>query len=119
MLPGVQDEWAAYVETIFRHITGSTHLVEWWESRPSSALKDYVLFLITTVMGTSSVERFFFICQAGTPQSLPSINHFHIKWLLWKFLCMLLRGDLCTVPCFRTALTFPTFPTLLLFGLIA
>ena len=58
-LPGVQDEWAAYVDTTFRDITGPTHLVEWWEPRPSSALKDYVLFLITMVMGTGSVERFF------------------------------------------------------------
>ena len=36
-----------------------THLVEWWDSCPSSALKDYVLFLITMVMGTGSVELFF------------------------------------------------------------
>ena len=37
----------------------STHFVEWWDSRPLSALKDYVLLLITMVMGTGSVERFF------------------------------------------------------------
>jgi|Transcript_9575 hypothetical protein len=58
-LPGVQDEWAAYVESILRDITGPTPLVEWWDSRASSALKDYVLFLITMVMGTGRVERFF------------------------------------------------------------
>ena len=58
-LPGVQDEWAAYVETSFCGITGPTHLVEWWDSRPSSALKDCLLFLITMVMGTGSVEPFF------------------------------------------------------------
>ena len=32
---------------------------QWWESRRSSALKEYVLFLITMVMVTGSVERFF------------------------------------------------------------
>ena len=58
-LPGVQDEWAAYVQTTFSDTTGPTHLVEWWGSRPLSALKDYVLFLITMVMGMGSVERFF------------------------------------------------------------
>ena len=36
-LPGVQDEWAAYAETTFCDITGPTHLVEWWDSSPSSA----------------------------------------------------------------------------------
>ena len=76
-LAGVQDEWAAYVETTFRDIRGLTHLVEWWDSRPSSALMDYVSFL-TTVMGTGSVERFFsfakytdvlwFACVHGTPE---------------------------------------------------
>ena len=50
---------AAYVETTFRDIAGPMHLVEWWDSHPSSAFKDYVLFLITMVMGTGSVERFF------------------------------------------------------------
>ena len=55
----MQDEWPAYVETTFCDITGPTHLVEWWDSCPSSALEDYVLFLITMVMGTGSVERFF------------------------------------------------------------
>ena len=55
----MQDEWVAYVETTFHDITGPTHLVEWWDPRPSFALKDYVLFLITMVMGTGSVERFF------------------------------------------------------------
>ena len=53
------DERAAYVETTFRDITGPMHLVEWCDSSPSSALKDYVLFLITMVMRTGSVERFF------------------------------------------------------------
>ena len=68
-LPGVQDEWAAYVETTFCNITGPMHLVEWWDSRPSSALKDYVLFLITLVMGTGSVERFFsFATYTNTDQ---------------------------------------------------
>ena len=58
-LPSVADEWAAHVETTFRDITGPTHLVEWWDSCPSSAFKDCVLLFITMVMGTGNVERFF------------------------------------------------------------
>ena len=54
-IPGVQDAWAAYAKTTFCDFTGPSHLVERWNSRPSSALKDYVLFLITMVMGTGSI----------------------------------------------------------------
>ena len=58
-IPGVANEWASYFETIYQDIAGPQRLVEWWVSRPSSLFKDHVLFLITMVMGTGSVDRFF------------------------------------------------------------
>ena len=49
----------AKLETIFRDITGPTHPLQWWEARPASPFRERVLFLISMVMGTSSVERVF------------------------------------------------------------
>ena len=44
------DEGEAYVETLFRDITGPHHLVEWWKSWAPSLFKDHVLSPITMSM---------------------------------------------------------------------
>ena len=63
-VPNVQEDWNVYTRTEKRDIESPEGLVEWWESRQPSALKDAVLFLILLPTSSGAVERFF--SMAGT-----------------------------------------------------
>ena len=56
-------KWAAFI-ALFRDITGPTHLVKLWQSRPSSV---FALLLVTMVMGVCSVAAFFHLPSTQIP----------------------------------------------------
>jgi hypothetical protein len=57
-----EEDFKLYARTEMRSIEGPDDLLRWWESRAPSPFQQRANFLITTLVFSASVGRFFSMC---------------------------------------------------------